>query len=87
MISEAAQHGLEIDYFDVITASLNSEVNENVYMALPKGVSEATGNTVDKLKKASYGFKTAPRLWHKTINASPRLNSRDQKLTPIYIYI
>ena len=47
IISEATQQGLENDYLNVITASLNFEVNVNVYMALPKGVSEATYNTID----------------------------------------
>ena len=36
-------------------------------MVLPEGVPKA--NTIVKLKKAPYGLKTAPRLWHKTINA------------------
>ena len=36
-------------------------------MVLPEGVPKA--NTIVKLKKALYGLKTAPRLWHKTINA------------------
>ena len=67
MISEAAQHGLEVDHLDVVTAFLNPEVDEDIYMVLPDGVPEA--NTIVKLKKALYGLKTAPRLWHKTINA------------------
>ena len=67
MISEAAQHGLEVDHLDVVTAFLNPKVDENVYMVLPEGVPEA--NTIVKLKKALYRLKTAPRLWHKTTNA------------------
>ena len=61
MISEATQHGLENDYLNVITA-LNFEVNEKVYMELPEGISDATYNTINNLKKASYGLKTATRL-------------------------
>ena len=52
---------------NIYTAFLNPEVDEDIYMVLPEGVPEA--NTIVKLKKALYGLKTAPRLWHKTINA------------------
>ena len=72
IISEATQHGLENDYLNVITASLNFEVNENIYMALPKGVSEATYNTIDNGTRQSM--------------LSSHLNSSNQKLIPIYLY-
>ena len=60
MISGAAQGGLEIGHLDVVTASLNPKVDEDIYMALPEGVSEASGDTIVKLKKAVYGLKTTP---------------------------
>ena len=62
MIAEAAQHDLLFDHLDVVTAFLNPEIDEDVYMVLPEGI-PSTG-TVVKLKKALYGLKTAPRLWY-----------------------
>ena len=56
-------------------------------MALPKGVSEATYNTIDNLKKASYGLKTATRLWNKTINAFLSLEFKQSEADPdLYIH-
>ena len=57
-------------------------------MALPKGIPEATYNTIDDLKKASYGLKTAPRLWSKTINAFLSLEFKQSEADPdLYIYM
>ena len=88
IISEATQHGLENDYLNVIKASLNFEVNEKVYMELPERISEASYNTIDNFKKASYGLKTATWLWDKTINAVFSLEFKQSEADPdLYIYM
>ena len=66
MIAEAAQHDLLFDHLDVVTAFLNPEIDEDVYMILPEGIPDA--GTIVKLRKALYGLKTAPRLWNQEIN-------------------
>ena len=66
MIAEAAQHDLLFDHLDVVTAFLNPEIDEDVYMILPEGIPGA--GTIVRLKKALYGLRTAPRLWHQEIN-------------------
>ena len=88
MISEATQHGLENDYLNVIAASLNFEVNEKVYMELPEGISEATYNTINNLKKASYGLKTATHLQDGAINCFLSLEFKQSEADPdLYIYM
>jgi len=60
LLSLSVSRGLKISQFDVKTAFLHGELEEEVYMDLPDGVKEST-NRVCKLKKALYGLKQAPR--------------------------
>ena len=77
MISETA---LEIDYMDVVTASLNSEAGDDVYMELPEGVPKA--NTIVKLEKDLHGLEIAPRLWNRTTNAFLSLEFTQSEADP-----
>ena len=47
---------------DVKNAFLNGDLQENVFMAPPPGISYDSGY-VCKLKKTLYGLKKAPRAW------------------------
>ena len=51
-----------ISQMDVKNAFLNSDLQEEVYMVPPHGVSHNQGE-VCKLKKALYDLKQAPRAW------------------------
>lgn len=47
---------------DVITAFLNGELEEDIYMEVPVGVeSDNRQTTIWKLVKALYGLKQAPK--------------------------
>ena len=57
----AAVNNLEIYQFDVKSAYLNSNIEEEIYMRAPEGLDVSTDNSVCKLNKALYGLKQAGR--------------------------
>ncbi|RWS04107.1 integrase core domain protein-like protein, partial [Leptotrombidium deliense] len=50
--------------FDVKTAFLNGDLDEDIFMEQPYGFTDNT-DRVCKLKKSLYGLKQAPRQWNK----------------------
>ena len=65
LLALAAQQNYEISQFDVKTAFLYGELDEEIYMAQPDGFE---GDKVCKLTKSLYGLKQAPRCWNKKFN-------------------
>jgi ATP-binding cassette subfamily B (MDR/TAP) protein 1 len=63
-LSLAAKWNHELAQFDVPTAFLNAEVDEEVYMELPEGYRKGREHLVYRLLKALYGLKQAPRAWY-----------------------
>ncbi|WKA00091.1 hypothetical protein VitviT2T_018481 [Vitis vinifera] len=62
----ASIHNLFVHQMVVKTAFLNEDLNEEVYMEQPEGfVLLGNENKVCKLVKSLYGFKQAPKQWHK----------------------
>jgi hypothetical protein len=60
-----AHYDLELHQMDVKTAFLNGDLEENVYMAQPKGfVMERKERLGCRLKKSIYGLKQASRQWY-----------------------
>lgn len=53
---------LKIEHIDVITAFLNSDLKERVFMTQPEGYNQ--NNKVCLLNKAIYGLKQASRMWN-----------------------
>lgn len=65
----AAQRHLIVHQFDVKSAFLNGELNEEVYVEQPVGfVEKGSEAKVYKLRKALYGLKQAPRAWYSHID-------------------
>ncbi|KAK3276922.1 hypothetical protein CYMTET_15028 [Cymbomonas tetramitiformis] len=59
---------LEVYHMDVETAFLNSTLEEDLYVKLPRGL-EYQGRTCAKLLKAVYGLKQAGKEWFETSDA------------------
>ena len=61
---------LELHQMDVVTAFLNGDLDEDIYMEQPEGCIDKTkSDSVCKLLKAIYGLKQAHRQWHSKIVA------------------
>jgi hypothetical protein len=71
LLALAAVNDWELDNMDVVTAFLQSEVEEEIYIELPEGYKERGPNgeeMVGKLNKSLYGIKQAARNWNKAIH-------------------
>jgi transposase InsO family protein len=66
VIAVAANEGMELLQFDVSTAFLYGELQEEIYMAQPEGYNDGT-TKVCKLLRSLYGLKQAPRCWNRRI--------------------
>ncbi|KAJ8736818.1 hypothetical protein PYW07_000089 [Mythimna separata] len=66
LLSIAAQKGLQLKQFDVKTAFLYGELNEDIFMEVPLGYDYGE-NKICKLKKSLYGLKQAPLMWNKRL--------------------
>lgn len=64
IFSIAAKYNLEIQQFDVKTAFLNGDLEEEIYVEIPDGVLVDKSNVL-KLNRSLYGLKQASRCWNK----------------------
>lgn len=67
LLAIAAKLQLRIQQMDAVTAFLNGELSEEIYMRQPKGFEDGTKH-VCKLKKALYGLKQSSRVWNQCLN-------------------
>jgi hypothetical protein len=78
----AAQYNLIVHQLDFVTAYLNGDIDEEIYMELPEGINEIGEEVVFKnkvclLKKALYGLKQSGRQWYKKLDENlQKLNLR-----------
>lgn len=63
ILAIASRRKMHLRQFDVKTAFLNGDLNENVFMEQPVGFTDGT-NKVCKLIKGLYGLKQASRCWN-----------------------
>ncbi|CAG9135108.1 unnamed protein product [Plutella xylostella] len=71
LLAIAAEYNMEIDHMDVITAFLNGDLKEQVYMEQPEGFEIKGGNgKVYKLNKAIYGLKQAAKSWYDKLDTA-----------------
>ena len=69
VLAIAAQEKMHVHQMDVVTAFLNGELVEEVFLEQPEGfLVKDKEDHVYKLKKALYGLKQAPRAWYTKMN-------------------
>ena len=74
-LAVVAVQDLELEQFDVQTAFLYGELEEEIFMEIPEGVrsdeatSESAQERVCSLTKSLYGLKQSPRCWNKRFSA------------------
>ena len=65
LLAFGVQKDMLIHQMDVVTAFLNGELSEEIYMQQPNGyVITGKEHLVCKLKKSLYGLKQSPRCWY-----------------------
>lgn len=69
LMALAVQYDLGIHQMDAITAFLQGDLDEEIYMEQPEGYNDGTGR-VCKLRKAVYGLKQAGRQWNIKLDAA-----------------
>ena len=71
ILSLAAQHGWEVHHLDVKSTFLNDDLQEEVFVAQPKGfIIKAQEHKVHKLSKALYGLRQALSVWNIRLDKS-----------------
>jgi Reverse transcriptase (RNA-dependent DNA polymerase) len=71
LIAIAAHEGWEIHHMDVKSASLNWDLEEEVYVVQPSGFEiKEEEHKVLRLHKALYGLRQAPRAWNSKLDKS-----------------
>ncbi len=69
LLAAVAVHDWECEQMDVVTAFLNGDLVEDIYMDIPEGFKSVENvGKVCKLRKALYGLKQAPRQWYSKIH-------------------
>ena len=69
LLAISAKLHLDVQQMDVETAFLNAQLEEEVYISIPEGVTVPEGCHCLRLNKALYGLKQSPREWYRNINA------------------
>lgn len=70
LLALAAHAGWPVFHFNVKSAFLNGNIQEEVYTMQPEGyIIEGNEHLVCKLKKALYGLKQASRAWYGRIDS------------------
>ena len=68
VVALSASNDWILIHLDVVTAFLNGDLKEVVYMEVPEGFRNSfTSNKVCRLKRSLYGLCQAPRTWFEKI--------------------
>lgn len=68
LFAYAANHGMIIHQMDAVSAFLQGEINEEIYIAQPQQFENRQGEGVCRLNKAIYGLKQSSRVWNQKLD-------------------
>lgn len=68
LLTYGIKHKMYCHQLDVCTAYLHAEIQEDVYIQLPKDT-PIYGNSIFKLKKSLYGLRSSALQWYKTMSS------------------
>ena len=87
LLALAAQRDWEIDQIDVVSAYLNADLQDEVYMEAPDGVlAEGEKGKVCHLRKGLYGLKQAGRRWYERMAHVQKFGIQHLQTQPISLY-
>ncbi len=82
IINFAFENDIPLHHLDVVTAYLNGDLSEEIYMRLPIGYDEKERKIV-KLTKSIYGLRQSPRCWNtKFVTAMKEMGYVQSKADP-----
>ena len=88
LLAYAVSRNMLIHQMDVITAFLNGDLSEEIYMEQPEGfVSPGREHLVCKLQRSLYGLKQASRCWNQVLDVYLRSIGFTQSSTDQCVYI
>jgi hypothetical protein len=70
---------------DVCNAFLHGDIDEEVYMSLPKNCNLPADKTC-RLNKSIYGLKKAPKNWYKRFDSSMKDNLFEKSKSDYFVY-
>lgn len=69
LIALASKFNLEINQMDAVTAFLQGDLDQEIFMTQPEYLGDGT-NKVCRLNKSLYGLKQASRVWNQKLDAA-----------------
>lgn len=82
----AVKNGLKIDQMDAVTAFMQGELTEEIYIEQPEGFNDGT-NKVCKLNRAINGLKQSGRVWNiKLVKSLKSFGLIQSKMDPCVFY-
>ena len=81
----ACEYDLDLCHFDVDQAFVQSRLDENVFLRLPRGCGKMSGKVV-RLNKSLYGLKQASRTWHAHLTMCLLRLGFEQCLTDVCVF-
>ena len=76
---------LDLCHFDVDQAFVQSDLEDDVFLRLPKGCGDLSGKVV-RLNKSLYGLKQASRTWHAHLTTCLRRLGFEQCMTDVCVF-